>query len=278
MGNGYRLGVSPIELRWLAAAFGIISLPLPDDPLRHKTNSQLEVLVKEVPTALEARGWIRRAGRAGWRIDRLPAAIIQWMGKAETYLAVDSQIRNSPSRRMNVFFAGEAAMSVAREGDSYSVVIYPAVELLIGELLSWIGAPSEASAPAEEPLSIPQPMEFLRIAWTDPKIMENVLKIAGVNVQSGRKIREWADWIRWAADLSEAKSSPHGMQKKGDLFLCGGEKRMWMGTPSEDPSKLVPISPATESNVHGALQTQIGRIDRTPSMSTFTSMEKEAND
>lgn len=247
MDTSYVFRLSPIELRWLAGAFGLSRLTLPEDPLLHTPNSQLEAKLKEAPSSLQARGLILRTKQdASWQVDRLPAAIVRWIGESHSFLAVESQSIGSTSRRMNVYFAGEQAMGISLVGESYGIVLYPNHELLITDLFTWIGVPSQTPKLPKDLYLIPQPFIFIRIAWTDPVTIVKIIKAAGINTQTGREVQEWANTLEWIAKFGMVCPETPDTKIKNDLFVCGNEKWIWAGSGLRDTSESITMAPVSE--------------------------------
>jgi hypothetical protein len=255
MDTSYSLHLSPFEMRWLSSTLGLTRLPLPEDPLLRTSNSQLEAKLREAPTSLQARGLILRTKQdANWQVDRLPAAIVRWIGEAHSFLAVESQSVNSKSRRMNVYFAGEQAMRISLEGDSYNIVLYPNHELLINDLLTWVGSPSQTTKLPKESYLIPQPFIFIQTAWADQVTTAKIIRFAGINQKVGHDIQEWANTLQWVAKFWMVGPENPDTKIINELHMCENERWIWIGSGLRDSSEPIKMAPASEIDTRIAIK------------------------
>lgn len=241
--TAFHFQLSPAELHWLAGAFGQTRLPLPDDPLRALPPVQREAQLMQALASLQTRGLIRRAPGLGWQVDRLPAALVRWMGAAEWMLAAEIHTREGISRRAGIFNEQTAGMSVTLEGSAYRFVLYRDFDALIAGLLAWLGASFADPAPAAPTYTLHQPLTILRAAWQDAALAAKMLKRTGLSPKETKAALAWLESLQWAAALTRLHLEAQRPQAEAEAILCADGQRVWAGLGAGDESGALSLKP-----------------------------------
>jgi len=244
MDTGYLLKLSPLELHSLAGSFGIIRLPLLDDPLRHTPNSQLADDLKNGMDSLESRGLVSRVS-SGWQVDRLPAAIVKWLGLASNMLVVDLQLRAGLSRRAQVFTQNDVCMQVSLEDGTYQFLFLPGCTVLSDHLLDWFGASFVDLKPGSVNYALSQPITILRAAWTNPALAGKMLKVTRLKSKEIKPLLTWAESLEWIVALNHIQLEGEEAGSKDQAILCGTRHGCWSGRVYGNTDDAVTLSPVT---------------------------------
>jgi hypothetical protein len=241
MDPNFLLQLSPLELRWLAASFGILHLPVLDDPLRHVPNSQLTDEFKNSMNSLETRGLVSRAS-SGWQVDRLPAAILKWLGSAAVMLVVDLHLRAGLSRRIQVFTQDDVCMLVSLEDGKYHFLFLPGRMASSDHLLDQFGASSADPEPAPANYTISQPVTILRTAWTNPALAGQMLKVSRFEPGMIESLLAWAASLEWIIALNRIQLEGEEAGSKDQAIVCGSSHGRWSGRVSGNADDAVTLS------------------------------------
>lgn len=227
------------ELYWLAGAFGISSLPLPDAAFDGLTPEQLAHRQKTGHASLLTRGLLRPSPGFGWQVEQLPAALLQWISSAPSLLRLERIPREGPSRSLHLFTADAQGLSLEMDGDTARFVIFSSRRLLQDSALRWLSLPAKAkkSAIVHE---LPQPLTFLPAAWKDPSLAARILREHGLEASA----LEWAASLEWVAALSRVKLDGARNTLAGQFALCGDGKSIWGGREDERKVPFISITKA----------------------------------
>jgi hypothetical protein len=201
--SAFRFQLSPAELHWLAGAFGLTRLYLPDDPMRGLAPAQVQPRLNAGLTSLQARGLIRRLAPATWDVDRVPAGIIRWMGGAETIGLIDIHLRTGGSYATCVFTQGDAALAGSLRDKNYEFTIYPGRAPCFADLLGAAGAVFSDVAPDPQCWDVPQPGIVVRTTWKDAALAERMLRVAGLKPRQIKPLLAWMQTLQWLAVVNE---------------------------------------------------------------------------
>lgn len=222
--------LSPAEVHWLAGAFGVAWLPLPDDPLRDRPRFQVEAGLQEAFSSLQVRGLLRLIPGIGWQLDRLPAALVRWVGEAEWMLCLEVQPREKPSRRRNIFPAGEEALVVFLENGVFHFALYPDSEQLIAETLVWLDGPwAETSLPEKHVFVLPEPETVIRAAWRDRSTATSILRAAKMSPEKSEAVLGWLDSLQWLVSCACVQLAGEKIEVERRSFWCGDGRWIWVG-------------------------------------------------
>ncbi len=235
--------LSRAELHWLAGAFGIASLPLPDDAPLGLSPAQMEARQKDGHASLLTRGLIRPSPGFGWQAERLPAALVQWIASAPSLLRLERIPKDGTSRHAHLFTAGEQGLSLEMDGDAARFVIYESLPLLRDSAMRWLALPAKTkkSAIAHD---LPQPLTFLPTAWRDSQLAARILKKRGMDSKTAKSALDWVASLEWVAMLSKIKLE--GTRNTTSQFvLCGDSKSIWGGRDAETKVSFVSMAEKT---------------------------------
>jgi hypothetical protein len=221
----FHFDLSLAELRWLAGAFSISHLPLPDDAIGGRTLSQLEAEQRNGHTSLLTRGLVHASPSFGWQVDRLPTAIIQWLASAQSLLRLEHIPKNGAPRRINIFTMDEQGMSVEMNADAAHFTLYETRAMLIESALGWL-ALSSVTKKSAKTYQLPQPQSFLPAAWKNPKLAEKMLKTAGIAAK--KDVITWVNSLEYVASLSRVELSENKILDQ--FVICGDKKSVWGGS------------------------------------------------
>lgn len=244
MDTSYTLQLSPLELHWLAAAFNIMRLPLPDDPMRNVPPSQLEAAAPKAMQSLEARGLISRAS-ARPQVDRLPIAIVRLLGLAAAALKIDIHRRGAATRHAQIFTQAGMIMYVELEGDQYTFVLFQDPDAVSDHLLAKAGGSFADAKPAsKKKFTLSQPGTILPVAWTEPALATNMLKVVGYGSQEIPPLLEWAESLEWIIAVSSVTLNGAKNGNTKQAVLCGDAAACWSGSADGGADDQISLAPA----------------------------------
>jgi len=236
--------LSRAELHWLAGAFGIASLPLPDDAPAGLSPAQMEARQKDGHASLLTRGLLRPSPGFGWQAERLPAALLQWIASAPSLLRLERIPKEGTARRAHLFTAGEQGLSLEMDGDTARFVIYESLPILRDSAMRWLALPAKTKKSAITH-DLPQPITFLPTAWNDPALAAHILKERGVNAKIAQSTITWAVSLEWATALSKVKLEGQRNVIASQFVLCGNAKSIWGGRDEQTKVSFVYITEKT---------------------------------
>jgi hypothetical protein len=219
------------ELHWLAGAFGIASLPLPDHPQLDLSRAELVERQKKGHASLLRRGLIQPSPGFGWQVDRLPAAIVQWMATAESMLRVERTEKEHGRRVMHVFTSNDQILSVEITAGVVNFILYNARAVMMKSLRQWLNLPTKIKK-TKEVFTIPQPQIFFAAAWQNPDLVEKMLTVAGVRPQVQMEA-EWVESIMTVSMLSKIPLHQTEHSSNSYLFLCMDKNTLWTGSGTD---------------------------------------------
>ena len=219
------------ELNWLAGAFGIASLPLPDHVQPETSPTQLIEGQKRGHASLLRRGLIQSSPGFGWQVDRLPAAFVQWMVTATSMLRLERIEKEGVKQALHIFTSGEHALSVEVAEHSVKFMLYKSHTVLKKSLTQWLNLPSKIEK-TKGIYSIPQPQTLFAAARQNPALVEKMLRAAGARSQVQREA-EWVKSLTEVSVLSKIHLNQTNPTPNSHLFLCGDKKTLWVGVGTE---------------------------------------------
>ena len=226
--TAYPFELSRAELHWLAGAFGIAFLPLPDDAPPGLSPVQLESLQKAGHASLRNRGLIRPSPGFGWQVGRMPAALVQWIASALSMLRLERISKDGMARRLHLFTAGEQGLSLEMDSDAARFVIYESLPLLCDAAVRWLAFPERTKKTAIRH-ELPQPLTFLPAAWRNPSLAARILREHGLDAETVPTTLEWVASLDWFAALSRVKLEGNRYSIAKQFVLCGDGQSLWGG-------------------------------------------------
>lgn len=219
------------ELNWLAGAFGVASLPLPDHARPETSAAQLREGQKKGHASLLRRGLIQSSPGFGWQVDRLPAALIQWMATATSMLRVERIEKEGKKQVMHIFTSGDQALSVEIADSLVNFFLYKSHDGLKRSLSAWLKLPTRIKK-GNETFSIPQPQTLFAAAWQNPDLIEKMLRVAGNRLEVQNET-EWVKSITAISVLSKIHLHQTDQSPNSHLFLCRDKTALWVGAGTE---------------------------------------------
>jgi len=253
MAANYLFQLSPLELHWLAGALGVARLPLSDDPLRHIPNSRLETQLQNGLTSLQSRGLISQASGT-YQVDRLPAAIVKWLGSAASVLIVDVHMRNGISRHAQVFTEQDTSMSVSLEDGNYQFLFLPTGRAVSDYVLNQAGASFADLKTAAAKYALSQPVTVLRAAWKDASLAARMLKVVGIQSKEAQSLLAWAASLEWMVALDHVQINGKDAAGAGKAVLCGTSQKSWLARMDGQPDETAIFSPVNSQTTHASIQ------------------------
>jgi len=239
-GAAYPFELSLAELHWLAGAFGISSLPLPRETFDGLTPPQLEERQKTGHASLLTRGLIRPSPGFGWQVERLPAALLQWISSAPSLLRLERIPKDGAAQNLHLFTADDQGLSLEMDGDTARFVIYESLPILRDSAMRWLALPAKIKKSAITH-DLPQPLTFLPTAWNDPALAAHILRERGANAKTIKSTLAWAVSLEWVAALSEVKLEGQRNVLANQFVLCGNAKSIWGGRDEQTKVSFVHI-------------------------------------
>ena len=224
------------ELSWLAGAFGMTSLPLPENSISTAARKFKQAESDQGSSSLLTRGLIRRSEGFGWQVDRLPSAIIRWFGTAESLLRVERIPKTGTACRMHIFTMNEQGMSVEMDADTVNFIFHETRSSLIDSLSKWLDLPASAKK-TEAAYQLPQPPIFIPAVWKNPKFAEDMLNTAGINVQVKETIA-WVNSLETVAALSKVRLGGKENSLINQFVLCADNKFAWGGNGGDNNENM----------------------------------------
>lgn len=232
----FQFQLSLPELFWLAGAFGVIRLPLPENSQTGATRHIMQADLDKGNVSLLTRGLIRQAPGFGWQVDRLPSAIIRWLSTADSLLRMDRFPKNGAVRCIHTFTMSEQGMSVEIEGDIAGFILYESRSLLLASLCEWLELPASSSK-METSYRLPQPKTFIPAAWENPKLAEHILKTS----DDKAKVKETIAWVKsleTVAIISKVYMTGNENRLASQYIICGDKKLFWGGASVGNNKKV----------------------------------------
>ncbi|MFZ5858015.1 MAG: hypothetical protein ACOYZ6_14390 [Chloroflexota bacterium] len=251
--------LSRSELHWLAGAFGIASLPLPEAAPAGLSPSQLEALQKDGHASLLTRGLIRPSPGFGWQVERLPAALVQWIASAPSLLRLEHIPKEGTPRHVHFFTQGDQGLSLEMDGDTAYFVIYETLSLLHDATLRWLSLPAKSKATPSS-YTIPQPLTFIPAAWKDLQLAARILGERGVNPKVIKSTLAWVSVIHWVTAFSVAKLEKRGNSVLNQYVICSDGKLSWGGEGKEINVSFVPMTAKEMSAKIAEMLNRFGRL------------------
>ncbi len=224
------------ELSWLAGAFGMTSLPLPENSISTAARKFKQAESDQGSASLLTRGLIQRSEGFGWQVDRLPSAIIRWFGTAESLLRVERIPKNGTARRMHIFTMNEQGMSVEMDVDTVNFIFHQSRSTLIDSLSKWLELPASAKK-TEAAYQLPQPSIFIPAVWKDPKFAEDILNNAGIKVQV-KETTAWVNSLETVAALSKVRLDGEENSLISQFVICADNKFAWGGNGGDNNENM----------------------------------------
>lgn len=246
----YHFQLSPAELQWLAGAFGLTHIPLPKYRARALLHSDIEKAI----ASLQSRGLIRHAQGVNWQVDRLPAAIVAWLGNADWMLAIELQLRSGELRYMNVFRTNDQGMTISMENDVFCFTLCPSADLLITECLTWMGVFSKPSLSAVPTYELPQPETLIRTGWRDKPITAKILQNTGFNLEKVNATLEWLDTLQWVASMTRVKLEAAQARAESQTVFCGDRKKVWAGSGEVNTPNVLSMTQVSSQGIRLLIQ------------------------
>lgn len=251
--------LSRAELHWLAGAFGIAFLPLPDTSPTGLSPYQLEMLQKSGHASLLARGLLRPSPGFGWQVERLPAALIQWIASAPSLLRLELIPKDGTPRHAHFFTSGDQGLSLEMDGDTAHFVIYESLSLLQDAALRWLSLSAKSKATPSS-YTIPQPLTFIPAAWKDPQLAARILGECGVNPKVIKSTLAWVSVIQWVTAFSVVKLEKRGYSVLNQYVICSDEKSSRGGEGKEKNVSFVPMTAKEMSAKIAEMLNRFGRL------------------
>ena len=242
--GAYPFELSLAELHWLAGAFGISSLPLPDKMFGGLTLPQLEERQKNGHASLLTRGLIRPSPGFGWQVERLPAALLQWISSAPSLLRLERIPKDAPARSLHLFTADAQGLSLEMEDDTARFILFQTRRLLQESVMRWLSLPAKAKKSAIVH-DLPQPITFLPAAWNDPALAARILKERGLNAKTAKSALVWVASLEWVTALSKVTLEGNRNTVADQFALCGDEKSIWGGMDDGQKVSFVHLAEKT---------------------------------
>ncbi len=242
--SAFPFDLSRAELFWLAGAFGISSLPLPDATLERLTPDQLEQRQKAGHVSLLARGLIRPSPGFGWQVERLPAALVQWISSASSLLRLEHISKDGSARNLHLFTSGSQGLSLEINGETACFIIYQTRSRLQDAIMRGLSLPSKTKK-STSVHKLPQPLAFFPTAWKDTSLAARILKEHGIDSKSAKSALDWAVSIEWIVALSKVRIEGTGIAIAEQFALCGDAKSMCGGRNDEQYVSFAHIATKT---------------------------------
>lgn len=240
----FQFDLSRAELFWLAGSFGISSLPLPDEIFKGLTAGQLELQQKAGHASLLTRGLIRPSPGFGWQVERLPAALVQWISSAPFLLRIERISKDGSMRSLHLFTSDAQGLSLEMSGDTARFIIYQTRPLLQNALIRWLSLPLKIKKTASAH-KLPQHHVFFPVAWKDSALAASILKEHKIDSKTANSTLGWATSIEWVVIMSKINTKGAGTAIVEQFALCGDGKSMWGGKEDEQYASFAYITAKT---------------------------------
>ncbi|MBT7191908.1 MAG: hypothetical protein HN916_17160 [Anaerolineae bacterium] len=235
----YSLDLAQEELYWLAGAFGVANLPLPDDTWHGYSAHAYDVDLQKGNASLLARGLLRSSPGFGWRVDRLPLGIIQSLSSANSLLRVKYIQQNGITRTAHFFTMGENALSIEIDADAVHFTLYQTHVAMREAVLNWKNFPHSATK-AGATYQLPQPDAFLPIAWKTPALIEKMLNPLRLFAEI-KDISTWVKSLEYLVLMSNVHIEGQSKRTVGQISVCGNTENIWGGALENEIVSFVPV-------------------------------------
>lgn len=238
----FTFGLSREELLWLTAALDLPALPLPEPSFLAVPPQELRERQRAGAQSLQQRGLLRQATGGTWQLERLPAALLQTMAAAEEWLRLDYRNRAGMTRSMH-FFAADGMRFLLDLAEGYARFCLCADAPTAAEALwGWLALPPGLTA-GQGALSLPQPLDFLPLAWNDPGLAARVLTEHGLPAQDVPTVLDWVESLEWVCAASVQERRSDGVTTSLRFVACGDSVYAWGGFEQEGLVSLTGLAP-----------------------------------
>lgn len=238
----FTFDLSRDEILWLMGAFGLVELPVPESSFLFVPSQELRERQRAGAQLLQQRGLLRPGEGASWQVERLPAALIQTMAAAEEWLRLDYRNRAGMTRSMH-FFAADGMRFLLDLAEGYAHFCLCAdVSTAAEALWGWLALPPGLVA-GQGRLSLPQPLDFLPLAWNDPGLAARVLTEHGLPAQDVPTVLAWVESLEWICAASVQERRSDGVTTSLRFVACGDSVYAWGGFEQEGLVSLTGLAP-----------------------------------
>lgn len=240
--SDFTFGLSRDELLWLIAVFDLSHLPLPEPSFLSVPPQELRERQRAGAHSLQQRGLLRQEGGT-WQVERLAAGLLQAMAMAQEWLRLDYRTCSGLSRALH-FFASPDIRFLFDLAEGYARFCLCADPATAAEALwGWLALPSGLEA-GEGALSLPQPFDFLPLAWNNPHLAARVLQKHGLPAQNIPTALGWTASLEWVCAASVQERRSGGVAVRLRFVSCGDSARLWGGFEQEGLAVLSGLLPA----------------------------------
>ena len=245
--------LSVAELHWLAGAFAMTRLPLPEDPSRFLTAEEWKLQLAQAPATLQEHGFLTGSAQTGWQVDRLPGAIVRWLGSARTMLRLDVYASDGSTRCANIFSEGNACMQLILTGNAYKIVLFPDRIPMINHFLERLGISQIESPNMVTKYQCPQPLIIMATAWKDLPLATKMLMRTGLRPEDIQSTLAWAGTLDWIASLSPIQLNEN-IGTENQTILCGSGHDIWLAETGQAANDIVVFSPIDLEGIRNTIR------------------------
>jgi len=253
MSENYEFQLTPEELFWLAKAFQINSLRLPQNPLAKFGAHETKEILNRAQESLNRRSLIQPSDGGAWQVDRLPAAIVRWLGSEVNMLTLEAHTPNGVSRYARVFSEHEVDMFVKLDRDGYHFVFLQDREATSTYLLDWFDASFLHTKIATEKYMILQPVTIMRSAWNDPALATKMLTVTGQKPKDIKSILAWMKTLEWVLTFNRVDLEEEKARIKSQTIFCGNKQKAWSGDLDQSSDDAVMLSPINLESIRSVI-------------------------
>jgi hypothetical protein len=246
----YSFELYPAELHWLAGAMAIMRLPIPGDPLHGMPASELKSQLAQGLASLRERGYVMGSPPSNWQIDRLPAAVVQWMASADRMLQVDLHEQAGTSYRANLFSSDNGSLHVVLKGNTYQITIMPHREPLTLIPFNILDDSQSIDHSNSKQFAFPQPTVILATAWRDRDLTTRMLKRTGLESAGIRSTLDWIASMKWWTEARQIQLNEAKAAIQTRIWLCGDNQHMWKGDAGITEDEIVTFSSISAQEVN----------------------------
>jgi len=169
MNDPVALELSLDELLWLGSAFDVQAMPLLAEVVAGWPLEQIMERGQKGLARLRERGLAQVAPSTGLRLDRWPAALVEWLATAPVWFEGTRYLREAPPACAALFPGREAGLWVDchLEEETFTLTLYASYDEALERALAWMPSPTSSSPASYPPMEFPS-LETLRSALEKP--------------------------------------------------------------------------------------------------------------
>lgn len=218
--ESYSLNLSPPELFWLLGVFGKRAQAFLGNPFDGLHADQVHRQIQSGGDSLIARGLVR-PDKGVWQVESLLAGLASILTDPERLIQVEKIEHNGKRTAFNICVEANLCLLVQKQPAECALTVFPTSESLLLNLVPLLGLKESPDVPDNTAISIPDPENFIPLAWENPEIAKSTL--ARLDTPPGAH-QDLLGWVKNLSGLIIFKN-----QAGDKIFIMVSNESTWAG-------------------------------------------------